>query len=408
MLIKDIWFYLALILVVFLLFGDGRAKHMLTISPEKAASIQYENWPAWDTVDPPGTRIRVLWILHDYVPFVNAGSEICAHTMNKHLLRKPYLYDIWVGTPGYPNKTYEGIRCFDLYNTDLLFEILKDTHVLMSHSYFYRKQSLWIANKLGIPFLEWVHTDNYVRAVGPNWFDNRLKGRQWAVFNSHSLKASRKDLPDEYIRIVRPPVDYRKYGIYHSHLDEPKKEAKYVTLSNVNENKGGNLLIQLAKAMPEQEFLGIIGGYRKQIIDKTLPNLRYIEHTTQIKDIYARTWVMIMPSKEETWGRTAVEAMSSGIPVVVSPTPGLMECCGDAALYCDRNDLEEWVKTLRKLKQDREFYNQRSSISLQHARSLDPTDEMAELETWIEKTVLKAGVHKDKNCSVWEKNMLFR
>jgi glycosyltransferase involved in cell wall biosynthesis len=222
------------------------------------------------------------------------------------------------------------------------------------------------------------------------------------------LKASRKDLPDEYIRIVRPPVDYRKYGIYHSHLDEPKKEAKYVTLSNVNENKGGNLLIQLAKAMPEQEFLGIIGGYRKQIIDKTLPNLRYIEHTTQIKDIYARTWVMIMPSKEETWGRTAVEAMSSGIPVVVSPTPGLMECCGDAALYCDRNDLEEWVKTLRKLKQDREFYNQRSSISLQHARSLDPTDEMADLETWIEKTVLKAGVHKDKECSVWEKNMLFR
>jgi hypothetical protein len=77
-------------------------------------------------------------------------------------------------------------------------------------------------------------------------------------------------------------------------------------------------------------------------------------------------------------------------------------------LYCDRTNLAEWVKTLRKLKQDREFYNQRSSISLQHARSLDPTDELADLEHWIEKTVLKAGVYKDKTCSALEKNLLFR
>ena len=85
--LKDIWLYLLALCIVLLVFGDARSKHVLTISPEKAASIEYENWPSWDTIDPPGTRIRVLWILHDYVPFVNAGSEICAHTMNKHLLK---------------------------------------------------------------------------------------------------------------------------------------------------------------------------------------------------------------------------------------------------------------------------------------------------------------------------------
>jgi glycosyltransferase involved in cell wall biosynthesis len=421
---------------VILIFGDAKSRHSQTITDEKAASLDFDN--SWETIDVPGTRIRIVWILHDYVPFVNAGSEICAHTMNTHLLKKPYLYDIWVGVPGYPNKMYQGVKCFDLYNNETLFEVLKDSHILMSHSYYYRKQSLWISHKFGIPFVEWIHTDNYVRNVGHKWYDPRIQGRQWAVFNSESLKSTRPDLPRDSIRIVRPPVDYRDYGIQqqlermpkvekpkpkHEHESESESESEteketepdknygrkgYITLSNVNENKGGRLLIQLAKAMPECEFLGIIGGYRKQIVDKSLPNLRYIEHTTHIKDVYAQTWVLIMPSKEETWGRTAVEAMSSGIPIVVNPTPGLKECCGDAALYCDRNDLKDWVKTLRKLKTDREFYNRRSAAALQRARALDPTEELNQLEQWIEKDVLRSAIHKDRTCNSWEKAMLFR
>ena len=42
---KEIWIYLIALIVVLFIFGDARSKHMLTISPEKAASIEYENWP---------------------------------------------------------------------------------------------------------------------------------------------------------------------------------------------------------------------------------------------------------------------------------------------------------------------------------------------------------------------------
>ena len=423
---NHIGFYVVCLLIVCLLFGDAKSRQSLAITKEKAASLDYDEWPSsyGNMIDVPGTRIRVVWILHDYVPFVNAGSEICAHTINTHLLKKPYLYDVWVGVPGYPNKTYEGVRCFNLYDTNTLFEVLKHSHIVMSHSYYYRQQVMWISKKFGVPFVEWIHTDNYVRAVGTNWYDSKIKGRQWTVFNSESLKASRPDLPRNSIRIVRPPVDYRDYCLDvktpeetqdNKDTPEPPKEQKetfgrkgYITLSNVNENKGGKLLIQLAKAMPECEFLGIKGGYRKQLIDTSLPNLRYIEHTTQIKDVYAQTWVLIMPSKEETWGRTAVEAMSSGIPIIVSPTPGLKECCGDAALYCDRQDLSIWVKTIRKLKDDKEFYNQRSALALQRARALDPTEELNQLEHWIQNDVLKSAVHTNRDCSSWEQSMLFR
>jgi glycosyltransferase involved in cell wall biosynthesis len=261
---------------------------------------------------------------------------------------------------------------------------------------------LFLSRITGKPFVEWVHTDNYVRSVGSQWNDARLEGRQWTVFNSKSLRASRKDLPDATTKIILPIVDYRDYAV-----DKEKKTPKYVTLSNVNDNKGGNLLVQLAKALPDMEFQGIIGGYRKQIVHQGLPNLKYVQHTTRIKDVYANTWVQIMPSKEETWGRTAVEAMSSGIPLVVSPTPGLKECCGDAALYCDRADLDAWVVTLRKLKDDVGFYNTRSTIALERARTLDPLPEIKGLEKWLETTV-QPSAQPGRLPTTIEKNLLFR
>jgi glycosyltransferase involved in cell wall biosynthesis len=372
------------------------------MKPEKAAAIQFNTWPRWQTIEPAGTRIRILWILHDYVPFVNAGSEICAHTINKFLMRKPYKYDIWVASPGYPNRTYENIRCFDLHDTSTLFEVLKSSNMLSSHSYIYRKQIMWLSRKTGKPFLEWVHTDNYVKAI-KQWNDPQVEGRHFTIFNSKSLRSLRRDIDERYIRIIRPAVDYRKYIV-----ERKTETAKYVTLSNVNDNKGGKLLIRLAKALPEIEFQGIIGGYREQIVDKSLPNLKYIQHTTQIKDVYANTWVLIMPSKEETWGRTAVEAMSSGIPVLVNPTPGLKECCENAALYCDRNNLTSWVEMLRRLKHDQEFYNSRSVLSYQHARLMEPTHELNQMEDWIAKEVLGASTYVDFNPAFLEKNLLFR
>lgn len=398
----SIWLVVLGLLVVVLLFGDVRSRHSIYVSPEKAAAIEFKKWPAWTDVEPAEKRIRMLWILHDYVPFVNAGSEICAHTINAYLTSKPYKYDLFVAVPGYPKRTFEGIRCFDLHDTETLWKVAQSSHVLHTNTCRFRDKMLWMSRITGTPCVEWIHTDNYVRSIGPHWNDSRLQGRQWTVFNSASLRSTRKDLPDATTRIFFPAVDYRAYGI-----ETEKKAPKYVTLSNVNDNKGGALLIQLAKALPDMEFQGILGGYRKQIVYNGLPNLKYIPHTTEIKDVYAKTWVQIMPSKEETWGRTAVEAMSSGIPLVVSPTPGLRECCGDAALYCDRADLDAWVTTLRKLKMDRAFYESRSTAALERARAVDPRPDLQRMEEWLEKEVLPSGAKVGRTPTLAEKNMLF-
>jgi len=117
--------------------------------------------------------------------------------------------------------------------------------------------------------------------------------------------------------------------------------------------------------------------------------------------------VVIMPSELETWGRTAVEAMSSGIPVLASPTPGLRECCGGAAVYVPRDDLEGWIGALRRLKEDRKYYNTRSKVALERSRALDPRPVAAQVEDWLESTVIPSKAPGRPLTGV-EKILLFR
>jgi glycosyltransferase involved in cell wall biosynthesis len=115
-----------------------------------------------------------------------------------------------------------------------------------------------------------------------------------------------------------------------------------------------------------------------------------------------------MPSKEETWGRTAVEAMSSGIPVIAAPTPGLRECCGDAAIFCDRGDIDAWISAIQKLRSDREYYNWRSSVAHERARALDPEPDLERLDKWMEEEVCAGVSPSGKELTLWQKFLLFR
>src|SRR6185369_5632395 len=60
----------------------------------------------------------------------------------------------------------------------------------------------------------------------------------------------------------------------------------------------------------------------------------YIRHAT----------VLLLPSLHEGFGRTALEAMSAGVPVIASNRGAIPEVVGDAGLLLDPYGSEEWVK----------------------------------------------------------------
>jgi glycosyltransferase involved in cell wall biosynthesis len=376
-------------IVLGLIYYTGTMNAKFHIDDEMRRLTNYDAWPQYDrkiAFLPPNAKSRSVVLLHAYVPFWNAGSEICCHTVNKLLVERGH--EVWVGVPGYPYKTYEGVHIFDLNDREMLHGLMKHAHVISTHSY--REKAIKLSNQYGVAFVDWFHGGTYTAKAKDAGALNE-NPRYWAVFNSDSLLASFSEIHESRYHILRPPVNWRDYEIGQGN------NPQYVTLSNLNENKGGQILIDIAKAAPEIQFLGVRGSYWKQIEDHSVKNIKYMNNTPRIKDVYAITKILIMPSKDETWGRTAIEAMSSGIPVIASPTHGLRECCESSALFVERFDIPEWVRLIRRLLSDQSFYDEYSNRGKIRARQLEPTHDLEMFQEWYETKVI---VSMDKTQAV--------
>ena len=366
---------------VLVLFFDSKMSTAVTIDKDVRSLTNFDLWQKYSlekAARRPKGKSRSVMFLHAYVPFWNAGSEVCAHSVNKALVKKGH--EVWVGVPGYPYRIYEGVHIFDLNDRAFTHSLLKYTTVLSTHSF---RQRCWrLSQQYGTAYMDWFHGGTFTsNAAKEGLYDSP---KYWGVFNSSSLSETFHDISDAKIHILRPPVDWHEY-------ETSREKARYITLSNLNENKGGHLLIQIAKAAPELDFLGVRGSYWSQIEDKTVENITYIPNTPRINDVYTVTKILIMPSKDETWGRTAVEAMSSGIPVIAAPTPGLRECCEEAALFVERDNIKEWVRLLRRLTTDKAFYDEYANRGKARAKQLEPTHDMEMFVEFYEQKVVPSA-----------------
>ena len=373
--------FLFTIAVAFLYF-DAKMSSEVSIDKETRTLTNFDLWQKYSfekAARRPKGKSRSVMLLHAYVPFWNAGSEVCAHTVNKTLAKKGH--EVWVGVPGYPYRIYEDVHIFDSTNRAFLHALLKHTQVLSTHSF---RDKCWkLSQQYGTAYMDWFHGGTFTANAAKDgmYISNPS---YWGVFNSTSLTETFTDVSENKIHILRPPVDWREY-------ETPRPKARYVTLSNLNENKGGKILIQIAKMAPELDFLGVRGSYWKQIEDPKVENITYIPNTPRINEVYNVTKILIMPSKDETWGRTAVEAMSSGIPVIAAPTPGLRECCEDAALFVERDNIKEWVRLIRRLSTDKSFYDEYSNRGKARAKQLEPTHDLEMFVEFYEQKVLPSA-----------------
>jgi glycosyltransferase involved in cell wall biosynthesis len=373
-----------------LIYYETKMSYAVVPSQEMRALTNFDTWADYNREKAaalPTGRSRSVMLLHAYVPFWNAGSEVCAHTVNRLLAKSGH--EVWVGVPGYPHKIYQGVHLFDMNDRAMLHKVMSHADVIGTHSF--RDKCMKLANRYGAAYVDWFHGGTFTANARKAGYD-KTDPRYWAVFNSTSLLEAHSSMTEDRYHILRPPVDWREYEVSNS-----RAHPRYVTLSNLNENKGGQILIDIAKAAPEIEFLGVRGSYWKQIEDPALPNITYINNTPQIKEVYSMTKILLMPSKDETWGRTAIEAMSSGIPAIVAPTPGLKECVQDAALLVDRSEIKEWVRLIRRLHTDKAFYDEYSNRGKARARQLEPTHDLELFMEWYEQKVVPSADKKSAN-----------
>ena len=306
-----------------------------------------------------------------YPPKHNAGAEMMAHAMNTFLVRESGAKVNVILNERQELENYERVNLIWRGDEEKRVKAIESSQLLLSH--LDNEPNAITTAVIGKkPLVLVMH--NSFRMKFLKEFKKILPNNLYLIHNSEWIKKFYEPLGIPSC-VVYPPVNWQDYNVTSS--------KEFVSLINMNENKGGKIFLELCKRMPDVRFLGVKGAYDKQML-QPLTKLVLIDNTPQIKEVYSRTGILLMPSKYESWGRTAVEAMSSGIPVICHPTPGLLESCGSAGIFCDRNNIDSWIKEIRKLKTDSSYYEEKSKACLARARELDPEPQLANMSKWLE------------------------
>lgn len=228
------------------------------------------------------------------------------------------------------------------------------------------------------PIVATCHYDGNYTTISSN------ASSQWKemllFINDIMEKNYRKNIPSWPSSISRTqairPIMHREKIL----ITEPF-QGDCITLVNANQNKGVHVFIELARRMPTRKFLGVLPYYGELRIPPAPSNIEWVGFDDDIRTILRRTRVLLVPSYYESFGRIAVEAMINGIPVLYSkPNPnsiypggsteGLESWIGKAAIACERENSEEWIRAIESLDAE-DMYTEVSERSKEHIDSLD-------------------------------------
>jgi glycosyltransferase involved in cell wall biosynthesis len=303
----------------------------------------------------PTPRLRVLVLLPDWSAVPAAGAYVTTREYALGLAAAGHtVHVVTTSRGGNTTLTEGGVK---VWPRSLWAYAVNQAQadVVVSH-HRDRTAVQMVARLRGVPHLLMVH------GMSP---DRKLGRPDLAWFPSQACA-------DHYghagpTLVSPPPVDPARYRTTPGRL---------VTLNGTTAAKGADVLARVARAMPERRFLAVATPWHEEV-----PQPENVEVVTRREpaEVYARTRVLLMPSRTESWGRVGVEAMVSGIPVIAAPLPGIREALGEAAAYRAREDVAGWVEEVRRL-DDPHVYAEASARALAHAERLDYPAALAAFE----------------------------
>ena len=225
---------------------------------------------------------------------------------------------------------------------------------------------------LGIPFAVTIHDVSFM--AHPEWFRPRERWRRRflarrmaasasVIFTdsqfSRSEIASRLRVDDSRLIVIPPGVP--PAGSPGADRTVSRQPLVLYVGTLLNRRNLPELIAAFAQATDTQPDakLVVVGGDRTwppQDLMKTAAaynvatrvELRSYLPPGQLRDLYARASVFVFLSEYEGFGLTPLEALSTGVPIVVFDTPIAREVYGDAAEYVGIGDISATATAIRK------------------------------------------------------------
>ncbi len=176
-----------------------------------------------------------------------------------------------------------------------------------------------------------------------------------SAYLKHQLIAG--GFPREKIRVVHHGID--------PSVVEPKYDGGdyFLFVGRLSEEKGVELIIRLAKMIPDISFKIVGRGpeeARLHAMGHGLSNVEFLGFKVgdELKDLYRNAKAVLLPSRvHEVFPLTILEAMAAGKPVIASNVGGIPEVVEDrhTGFLVAPTDLQGWVEAVLRLAYDDEL-----------------------------------------------------
>lgn len=191
-----------------------------------------------------------------------------------------------------------------------------------------------------------------------------------------AISEATKDALINWIGISEKKVEVIFNGVsLKEYLEKPKMEnhKKIVMISRFHPAKDHLTVVKALKILPEEYRLIFVGdGETRKIVEKEVENLKlkgrikFLGFSKEISKILKNSDIAVQSSKFEGFGISALEAMASGTPVIVSDVEGLANIVGEAGLLFkvgDEKDLKDKILSLENL----EIYREKSKEGIKRS-----------------------------------------
>ena len=179
--------------------------------------------------------------------------------------------------------------------------------------------------------------------------------------------------------IFRIPLDKEKKELARKKYNLPEKYILY--LGTIEKRKNALTLIKaylnedfdipLLIAGKPTEYLSEINDYVKQNPAGDRIMFRHNIESSDLPALYQSASVFVYPSVFEGFGIPILEALYSGVPVVTSTGSCFAETGGDAALYCNPEDIYQMGKCISTILNDPNVNKTMIAKGLAHAGKFD-------------------------------------
>jgi len=206
---------------------------------------------------------------------------------------------------------------------------------------------------------------------------------QWESFRKFHRGLRNADVIYNYVNIERFRPSFEKRLAVRKELSIPEDTVVCMTAALGNwESKGLPIAIEAIARLPSTVHLIVVGpltsAYEQQAKNLGVSGrVHFVGFTSEIERYYSAADIFVLPSRNEALPLVVIQALATGLPVILSDFASAKEVCVDGETgFIVKRDVDAIVEKMRLLSKDSELRKRMGKNAMRFAKDTFSLDTM--------------------------------